>query len=125
MINLLIAIVAGCASALMFASIISGALLSLVLVYLSPLPLMVVALGWGPASALVGGTSAGVVLALSFNLMFGLGYVLTVAAPACWLGHISLLAQRAVPTLPSPHGDEATLDWYPIGRVVLWTALIS
>jgi len=44
---LLVAIAAGCASALMFASIISGALVSLLLFYLAPLPLMVSALGWG------------------------------------------------------------------------------
>jgi len=41
MLNILIAIAAGCASGLMFASIISGALISLVLFYLAPLPLMV------------------------------------------------------------------------------------
>ena len=40
---ILIAIAAGCASALMFASIISGALISLLLFYLAPLPLMVAA----------------------------------------------------------------------------------
>ena len=39
----LIALAAGCASALMFASIISGALISLLLFYLAPLPLMVAA----------------------------------------------------------------------------------
>ena len=95
MMNILIALAAGCASALMYASIISGALFSLVLVYLTPLPLMVAALGWGPASALLGGVVAGIVLALSFSLVHGLGYVLTVAAPAYWLGHLSLLAQPA------------------------------
>ncbi len=47
----LIAIAAGSASALMFASIISGALISLLLFYLAPLPLMVAALGWGPLGA--------------------------------------------------------------------------
>ena len=41
----LIGLAAGCASALMFASIISGALISLLLFYLAPLPLMVAALG--------------------------------------------------------------------------------
>ena len=46
---LLIALAAGCASALMFASIISGALISVLLFYLAPLPLMVAALGMGPA----------------------------------------------------------------------------
>src|ERR1700676_1510836 len=47
--TVLIAIAAGSASALMFASIVSGALISLLLFYLAPLPLMVAALGWGPA----------------------------------------------------------------------------
>ena len=52
----LIALIAGAASALMFASIISGALISLVLFYLAPLPLMVAAIGWGPLCASLGGT---------------------------------------------------------------------
>jgi magnesium-transporting ATPase (P-type) len=125
MMNILIAIAAGCASALMFASIISGALFSLVLVYLSPLPLMVAALGWGPASALLGGLVAGVVLALSFNFMHGLGFVLTVATPAFWLGHLSLLAQPATPSSTPGGQHDAALEWYPIGRVVLWAALIA
>ncbi len=51
----LIGIAAGSASALMFASIISGALISLLLFYLAPLPLMVAALGWGPIAATTGG----------------------------------------------------------------------
>ena len=51
MVQLFIALAAGCASALMFASVISGALLSLVLFYLAPLPLMVAALGWEPVVA--------------------------------------------------------------------------
>jgi len=54
----LIGLAAGCASALMFASIISGALISLLLFYLAPLPLMVAALGWGPLGATVGGIVA-------------------------------------------------------------------
>jgi hypothetical protein len=124
MTNILIAIAAGCASALMYASIISGALISLVLLLLSPLPLMVAALGWGPASALVGGICAGIIIALSFSLMHGFNYVLTFAAPAYWLGHLSLLAQPAGAS-PSPNGRDATLEWYPIGRIVLWAAGIS
>ena len=47
----LIGLAAGCASALMFASIISGALISLVLFYLAPLPLMVAAIVTAVASA--------------------------------------------------------------------------
>ena len=55
---LLIAVAAGCASALMFASIISGVLISLLLFYLAPLPLMVAGLAWGPLSATIGGIAA-------------------------------------------------------------------
>ena len=56
--SLLIAFAAGAASALMFASIISGALISLLLFYLAPLPLMVAGLGWGPTTAAIGGLAA-------------------------------------------------------------------
>ena len=58
MTSLLIALAAGCASALMFASIISGALISLLLFYLAPLPLMVAAMVWGPLCATIGGITA-------------------------------------------------------------------
>jgi hypothetical protein len=122
--NILIAIAAGCASALMYASIISGVLMSVLLVYFSSLPLMVAALGWGSASALLGGMSAGVVLAAGVNFTYGLSYVLTVAAPAFWLGHISLLAQPATAPV-SANGQDAGLEWYPIGRVLAWAAVLA
>src|SRR6266567_4979075 len=62
----LIALAAGAASALMFASIISGALISLVLFYLAPLPLMVAAIGWGPLGAAIGGIAAAIGLSALF-----------------------------------------------------------
>ena len=46
-----IALAAGLASALMFASITSGAAISLLLINLAPLPLMVVGLAWGELGA--------------------------------------------------------------------------
>ena len=67
----LIALAAGSASALMFASIISGALISLVLFYLAPLPLMVAAIGWGPLSAAIGGISATIGLGVLFAALAG------------------------------------------------------
>ena len=70
--TILIALAAGLASALMFASIISGALISLLLFYLAPLPLMVAALGWGPLSAAIGGIAATTVIGLA---IFGLPYL--------------------------------------------------
>src|SRR3954464_1397602 len=87
--GLLIALAAGCASALMFASIISGALISLLLFYLAPLPLMVAAIGWGPLSAIIGGSGAAIGLGAIFGLPYCIAFVIMVALPACWLGHLA------------------------------------
>jgi hypothetical protein len=121
---ILIALAAGSASALMFASIISGALFSLVLFYLAPLPLMVAGLGWGPLSATIGGISAAIGLGAIFGLPYCLAFVLTVALPAWWLGHLALLG-RPVATAPAGNGAAPpvpVLEWYPVGRILLWTA---
>src|SRR5215813_12018704 len=99
----LIALAAGCASALMFASIISGALISLVLLYLAPLPLMVATLSWGPLCGGVGGLAAAAGLGAIFGLPYCIAFAITVALPAWWLGHLVLLG-RPVAT---PAGEPA------------------
>lgn len=121
---LLIALAAGCASALMFASIISGVLISLLLFYLAPLPLMVAGLAWGPLSATIGGIAAAAGLAAIFGLPYGIAFVIMIALPAWWLGHLALLGRR-VGTDAAVDGDAPaapTLEWYPIGRILLWIA---
>src|SRR3984957_10569713 len=100
----LIAIAAGCASALMFASILSGALISLLLFYLAPLPLMVAALGWGPLGATVGGIAAAIGLGAIFGLPYCIAFVVTVALPAWWLGHLALLGRPVTGGVPSGNG---------------------
>src|SRR3978361_2428354 len=95
MTTILIALAAGSASALMFASIISGALISLVLFYLAPLPLMVTALGWGPLSATIGGIAAATGLGTIFGLPYCIAFALTIAVPAWGLWHLSLLGRAA------------------------------
>jgi hypothetical protein len=118
----LIAIAAGCASALMFASIISGALISLLLFYLAPLPLMVAAIGWGPLSAIIGGIGAAIGLGAIFGLPYCIAFVVMVALPACWLGHLALLG-RPTTSISSSNGAspvEPDLEWYPVGRILIW-----
>ena len=78
----LIAIAAGCASALMFASIISGALISIVLLYFAALPLMVAGLGWGPLAATIGGIGAATGLIAIFGFPIGIPFVVMMALPA-------------------------------------------
>jgi predicted membrane protein DUF2232 len=119
----LIAMAAGCASALMFASIVSGALISLLLFYLAPLPLMMAALGWGPLSATIGGISAATGLGAIFGLPYCIAFVLTVALPAWWLGHLALLGRPVANGVPAGNGASPVapdLEWYPVGRILIW-----
>jgi hypothetical protein len=123
--TVLMALAAGCASALMFASIVSGALISLVLFYLAPLPLMVAALGWGPLSATIGGIAAALGLGAIFGPSYCLAFVLTVALPAWWLGHLALLGRPAGTAASTGNGAAPVapiMEWYPVGRILLWTA---
>lgn len=124
----LIAIAAGAASALMFASIVSGALISLVLFNLAPLPLMVAAIGWGPLTAAIGGVAAASVFGLLFGLPFAIAYATTAALPAWWLGHLALLGRPAPNAGPAGNGAAPPADameWYPTGRLLLWIAGIA
>jgi Predicted membrane protein (DUF2232) len=121
----LIAIAAGSASALMFASIISGALISLLLFYLAPLPLMVAALGWGPLSATVGGIVAAIGLGAIFGLPYCIAFAVTIALPAWWLGHLALLGRPITSGASTGNGAAPVapdLEWYPVGRILLWTS---
>lgn len=128
--NLLIAVAAGCASALMFASIISGALISLLLFYLAPLPLMVAAMGWGPTCAAIGGALAGAGLGVLFGPLYSAAFVLTVALPAWWLGHLVLLGRPVTADAPPQRTHAAPpalspVDWYPLGRILIWIACFA
>jgi hypothetical protein len=123
--TLLIGLAAGAASALMFASLISGALISLVLFELAPLPLIVAAVGWGPLAGAVAGIAASLSLGAIFGLTQGIAFAVVFALPAWWFGHLVLLGRSDA---PSGHGDAADaseLEWYPVGRILLWIAAIA
>jgi len=116
----LIALIAGAASALMFASIVSGALISLVLFYLAPLPLMVAAIGWGPLCASLGGIAAAIGLGALFGLPYCIAFAVTVALPAWWLGHLVLLSRQVGHVTPDaatePPAEQGKMTEPPCGQ---------
>src|SRR5437867_2811559 len=114
---LLIGIGVGAAAALLFVSLLSGSLLSIFLFYLSPLPILIAALGWSHWAALLAAFFAAAGLALIFGFFFFLAFLIGVGLPAWWLGYLALLARRNT-------GGEG-LDWYPPGNLVVWAALIG
>lgn len=122
--SILIALAAGFASALMFASVASGVAIALMLFYLAPLPLMVAALGWGPLAAVTGGSIASLGIGLAFGLPYLVAFAITVALPAWWLGHLALLA-RPVSNDSRLAELAPALDWYPVGRILAWVALFA
>ena len=122
--TLSIALAAGLASALMFASITSGAAVSLLLINLAPLPLMVVGLGWGAISAAIGGVAATVVIAALFGLPYSIAFALVNVLPAWWLAHLVLLARPGDNAAAVTNPDDA-LEWYPVGRILLWIVVFA
>ncbi|HSZ98059.1 MAG TPA: hypothetical protein VK767_17210 [Bradyrhizobium sp.] len=118
-----IALAAGFAAALMFASITSGAAISLLLINLAPLPLMVVGLVWGPLSAAVGGIAATVVIAALFGLPYCIAFALVNVLPAWWLAHLVLLARQRGGVAAAGPNEE--LEWYPVGRILIWILIFA
>jgi hypothetical protein len=112
-----IGIGAGVASALLFASVISGAFLSVFLFYLAPLPLMIAALGWSHWAGLIGAGLASASLAIKFGPYFSLAFLIGIGLPAWWLGYLTLLARS--------DASDGTVEWYPVGRLVLWSAILA
>jgi hypothetical protein len=111
----LIGLGAGAATALLFASVASGSLLSIVLFYVAPLPIMIAALGWSHLAALIAALSAACALALVFGGVFFIAFLAGTGLPAWWLGYLTMLARRS-------GNGQAALEWYPVGRLLLWAA---
>jgi hypothetical protein len=118
-----IGIGAGVAAALLFASVVSGSILATLLFYLAPLPILIAGLGWSHwaalAAALTGALGLGAILGFYFFTAFLIG----VGLPAWWLGYLLLLAR---PVSASGNGSAPSgVEWYPVGRLVLWSAIIG
>lgn len=115
----LIALGAGAAAALMFASVTSGVMVSIVLFYLAPLPIMVAAVAWRHWAGLLAALFAAALLGFGFGPYFAATFLPAVGLPAWWLGYLTLLAR------PVTNGGSVHAEWYPPGRLVLWAALIG
>jgi len=116
--NVLVGLGAGAAAALLFASVASGALVSILLFYLAPLPILIAALGWSHWSGLLAAVTASACLGLAFGTLFFAAFLIGIAVPAWWLGYLAMLARPA-------DGAGGDVEWYPPGRLVLWAAALG
>ena len=89
----LIGIGAGAAAALLFASVTSGAWLSIPLFYLAPLPIMIAGLGWSHWAALIAALAGALALGIAFGPVFFFTFLAGAGLPAWWLGYLAMLAR--------------------------------
>ncbi len=120
-----IAGLAGVISALLFATATAGNMLAVPLFYLAPLPIFLVGFGWGLQPALVAGAVGALVLLPLSGPVFGLGYAVTLAAPAGFLTYLALLSRDTGQQASSDSGEQADVEWYPPGKLVIWAAVIA
>ncbi len=113
----LIGLGAGAAAALLFASVLSGSALSIILFYLAPLPILIAGIGWSHWSALIAALAAAASLAMIFGGFFFVAFSIGIGLPAWWLSYLTLLAR------PAPNTTD--VEWYPAGRVVVWAAIFG
>jgi len=115
----LIGLGAGAAAALLFASVTSGAWMSIPLFYLAPLPIMIAGLGWSHWAAAAAALIGAVALAVAFGPVFFFTFLAGAGLPAWWLSYLTMLAR------PVGNGGAPVLEWYPPGRLVVWAAILG
>lgn len=114
-----IGIAAGLASAVLYSSMATGSMISVLLFYLSPLPLYIAGLGWGVLSAATGIIAAAVISSLFVSAKFAGLYLVWTGGPTLGLIYLATLSR------PSDDGVPKTREWYPQGRLLVWTCLIA
>jgi hypothetical protein len=119
---LLIGLGAGAASALLFASIVSGSPLAILLFYLSALPVMLAAIAWSHMAGLFAVLFGALSLAAALNFWIAFVYLASVATPAYVLAYMSMLGREVAPASGTAPPE---MEWYPIGRLLLWAAAIA
>jgi hypothetical protein len=114
----LIGLGAGAASALLFASIISGSPLSFALANFAQLPILLAAIGWTHLAGLFAALIASFGLLVATSGSVAIAFLLGIGLPAWWIGYLALLARPSAT-------DPASVEWFPVGRIVVWTAVAA
>lgn len=119
---LLIGAGAGLIAAALFSSAATATALAGILFYLAPLPICLAGVGWGWISAVLAATTGTVVVASVLGLATGGIFALAIGAPIATLCYLALLSR---PVTPAQNGGTGTLEWYPVGRLVGWAAIMA
>jgi hypothetical protein len=111
--QILLAVGAGLAGALLFAALLSGSLGALMLSYLVPLPLLAAGLALGVGAVVLAAASASMAMAALGSFALAIIFAIVYAAPAIIMTRQALL-HRGKP--------DGRMEWYPAGGLVLTLA---
>lgn len=107
---------AGVVSALLFAVVITGSPLGLLLSYVAPLPILIASLGWNHRAGLIASVVGALATWSVFRFEAGLAFAAGSALPGWWLAYLALLGRPV---------SENEVEWYPLGRLLVWIAVVS
>ncbi len=108
---------AGFVAALLSASASSPSLLSIVIMLLTPMPVLLAGLGWGPAAGIAAVAAAGVTIAVTGHPLLALIHALCITIPAAAMAHFASLGRP---------GADGGMVWFPLsGIIIRAAALIS
>ncbi|WP_341910788.1 DUF2232 domain-containing protein [Ferrovibrio terrae] len=117
--SLIFGSLAGAASAVLVLTAASGPL-GILLGYLAPLPLFFAGMTHGLTAVGIAGVVGALISALN-GLLAGGVYLVTFAAPVALVVRQALLARPAAEASSTAEISN-DLEWYPVGRLVLWLA---
>lgn len=126
----LIGLMAGLASAALFASAATPTPLAVVLFYLAALPCYIAGLGWGHKTAAISGLAGSAVIGAVTGPIGAAVFGLTIALPVVVISYLALLARpaheaRGQAVAAAPPADANAVEWYPIGRLIMAMALLA
>lgn len=115
----------GLVAAVVFASATTGPLLArFLLMFVTSLPIALAGFGWGWRSAVVAGAVGSGIILVFASPAVALAFALTQAAPMVVLTYLALLSRPIVES-GAANADEAAVEWYPPGRLVVWSAVMA
>lgn len=108
---------AGAAAALLFATLASGSAFSILLFYLTPLPILLAGIAWSQLTGLIAALVAAILLGYALGRWFFISFLVAIGIPAYTLSYLALLAN-------DDNGD-GTLEWFPAGSLVIAAAVLA
>ncbi len=115
--NIPIALGAGLISAIVFASATTGPTFArMVMLAIVTLPIALSGYSYNAATAFAAAATGTAIIALLTTVGASLAFAATLAFPAVFLVYLALLHRESEP---------GTTEWYPIGRILVATALIA